>query len=886
MRTESNNSKDHQAITYSWLGKLPIRHKLMLIIMLVSSAVLLLAGGVFIMYGWLSAKQNMVEHLSVLTEMVADNCEGSLSFNDAKDAQDVLSSLQAEPSIEFACIYQKNGAVFATYHRSDYRPGEPPALKPDGHYFDKGRLSFFQQINLNHKPIGTVCLQSDLEELFTFLAQSATTVAIMILASYIVAYGLSMMLQRLVSMPIFYLAKIAGTVSVVKDYSVRATKHSEDELGLLTDSFNNMLSQVQSRDAALRESEEKYRTLFESLPQKIFYKDKNSVYVSSNENFAKDLNIKAENIKGMTDYEFFPKELADKYREDDKKIISLGSTESIEEAYIQEGQQRVVQTVKTPIKDEKGNATGVLGIFWDITDKKMAEIELENHKERLEELVGERTQELNEANKLLQFAKEKAEAANRAKSLFLANMSHELRTPLNAILGFTQLMTRDKAIPEERLEELGIISRSGEHLLTLINDILDIAKIEAGQTILTPKIFNLYQFMQGIEEMFHSRAMGKGMQFVMKKDTGLPVYVKADENKLRQVLINLLGNAIKFTEKGSISLSVTIGESEQTILLKGEARVAPTVIHFEVKDTGVGISGEHLQNIFDPFVQADHDYDTAGTGLGLAISHEFVQLMQGRINVKSEAGRGSAFWFDIPVEVIEGAEADTVQISRLVEALAPDQPDYRILIVEDRKESRMLLGKILKKAGFDVKEAVDGKEGLELFESWHPQLIWMDMRMPVMDGYDATRAIRNSKSGNRDVPIIALTAHAFEEERKEIVEAGCDELLRKPFREAEIFDLIAKYLGVRYVYKEEQHGHEPSSGETLPKALDHEALANLPTDLAAKLKNAAIECDSDLVSSVIDRIRDHDATIADGLAQLAKGFRYDRILELMEQGKS
>ena len=372
-----------------------------------------------------------------------------------------------------------------------------------------------------------------------------------------------------------------------------------------------------------------------------------------------------------------------------------------------------------------------------------------------------------QVEKALKNAKEGAEGANRAKSVFLANMSHELRTPLNAILGFSQLMTRDKGLTAEQHENLKVIGRSGEHLLTLINDVLDMSKIEAGQIVLNEEDFNLYRLLDNLEEMLGLRAKDKGLRLILDLEPSVPQSIRTDESKLRQVLINLVGNAIKFTEEGGVALRVGFRKAD-----------SDTRLIFEVEDSGPGIAAEEMKVLFDAFVQtASGQKQQEGTGLGLPISQQFVRLMGGELTASSEEGKGSVFRFDVRMGMAEAVEVPVEQPARRVVGLEPGQPVYRILVVEDVFESRKLLLNLLGLVGFDARGAENGQEGIAVWEKWEPNLIWMDMRMPVMDGYEATRRIKATPKG-QDTVIVALTASAFEEQRSAVMSAGCDGFVR------------------------------------------------------------------------------------------------------------
>ena len=343
--------------------------------------------------------------------------------------------------------------------------------------------------------------------------------------------------------------------------------------------------------------------------------------------------------------------------------------------------------------------------------------------------------QLERSGRQLQVKAKEAQAANLAKSVFLANMSHELRTPLNAILGFSQLMSRDQKITSKQKESLDIINRSGEHLLNLINDVLEMSKIEAGKTTLNQELFDLHRLLQTIYEMFKIRADAKGLWFKFQLADNLPQCIVTDPRKLRQLLINLLSNAIKFTHQGGITLQAftcSSGSFEHKIKLC-----------FEVADTGKGIAPEELDKLFNPFVQtASGIQSQGGTGLGLAISHQFVELMNGKIKANSILGEGSVFAFDIQVELGDAAKEEKATVSKRVQHLASGQANYRIVVVDDHQASCLALIQLLESVGLQPRAASNGQEAIALWQEWQPDLIWMDMRMPVMDGYEATRQIK------------------------------------------------------------------------------------------------------------------------------------------------
>jgi signal transduction histidine kinase/FixJ family two-component response regulator len=494
------------------------------------------------------------------------------------------------------------------------------------------------------------------------------------------------------------------------------------------------------------------------------------------------------------------------------------------------------------------------------------------------------------AEEALRQAKEAAEAANRAKSSFLANMSHELRTPLNAILGFAQLMARDRGLSAQQRENLEIIGSSGEHLLDLINDVLEMSKIEAGRATLQPQGFDLHRLLDGLEHMFRLRARDKGLSLTFDRAPGVPQYARTDEGKLRQVLTNLLGNAVKFTDEGGVTLRVgTEDEGRETKdVVPGHSSLV-----FEIEDTGPGIALEELEDVFDPFVQAASRREQPGTGLGLSISRQFARLMRGELTAHSQLGVGSIFKFSVQVEVVDEAEATTSlsQPKRRVVGLEPGQPVYRLLVIEDHVSSRKLLVNLLTAIGlpplgFEVREAASGQEGLQVWESWQPHLIWMDLRLPVMDGYEVTRRIKATARGQSTV-VIALTASAFEQDRASILAEGCDDFVRKPFLEQDIFDMLARHLGVRFVYEEMEIGDKDRDREGV---WDVEALAGelsaveLDSAWVDALRRAAVQLDGDVVLGFLDALRQQNAPLAGALASLVRDFRFDVILDLIGEG--
>ena len=529
-----------------------------------------------------------------------------------------------------------------------------------------------------------------------------------------------------------------------------------------------------------------------------------------------------------------------------------------------------------PIFDPLGNLIEILSVGSNITPRKEAETALERH------------------NLALQKATQEAEAANRVKGEFLANMSHELRTPLNAILGFSQLLARDKNLSPDHLKKLKIINNSGEHLLRLINDVLEMSKIEAGQSQVHLADCHLEHLLSSLQQMFSLKADSKHIHLRFCWDQLMPKEVITDEGKLRQVLINLLGNAIKFTDRGSVTLTVTTLETTNTTC----------ILRFQVADTGSGIAPEDQGLIFQSFVQSSNAMVSSssgaqetGTGLGLAISQRYMHLLGSEIQVTSTLGQGTCFSFDLAVTVITQDRPPIPHAkTRRVVGLRSGQPTYRILVVEDRWENRDFLVQLLEAVGFEVETAVNGREAIAHWEQWHPHLICMDMRMPVMDGYEATRQIK-ARSQALDSPptcIIALTASALEEERSLVLAAGCDDFLRKPFQESVLFEKIAHHLQVEYQWDDDpwpeavslgsisslQDGSREAgaSGSSRGPVDLRQSLAQLPPDWVAQLHQGAILADEEAVLALVEPWRDQYPEVVQEVENLVRDFRYEEIM--------
>jgi len=624
------------------------------------------------------------------------------------------------------------------------------------------------------------------------------------------------------------------------------------------------IEELQVRNRAMSREKDRYLTIFEGVP--------NPVFITDEQNRIVDLNLAASvmlDISGTQGAQYYLKTVTlaadspvDQNAADENSEVLVGkpilqifpwlahdldnfiagsdSSVSMEKEIRNLEEPRYFNVKFSRILDMREVFSGAIIILENITTQKQAAEEL-------------------------RLAKEAAETANKSKTVFLANMSHELRTPLNAVLGFSQVMMNAVDVTTEQKENLGIITRSGEHLLALINNVLDMSKIESGRVEREESSLDLFQLLQEIKSVMHVRAMEKGLSFALEHSPDLPRHIAVDGGKLRQVLLNLIENALKYTNEGGVRLRSRI---------VGKEAPALAWVRFEVEDTGSGIHEEDRERIFLPFVQLAPPATERGSGLGLAICRQFVELMGGEIDVAGEPGQGAVFHFEIPVKVLPSEVASAAPRRGRVIGIVEGQPRYRILIAEDQPDNRLLLRKLLEPLGFELREAVNGEEAVALFEAWRPDLIFMDIRMPVMGGVEAIRRIQAIDVGAH-TRIVAITAHALEEERREILAAGCDDFIRKPYHDVEILDALTKYLGVRFVSAEE------TATASVATSLDVTALADLPAELLERLERALVRIDITAVDRAIENLRACNGQVADLLVPLARDSEFGRMLRLV-----
>ena len=511
--------------------------------------------------------------------------------------------------------------------------------------------------------------------------------------------------------------------------------------------------------------------------------------------------------------------------------------------------ERHCEVTMYPYADANGDITHAVVVTHDVTDWRNAQAALRE-------------------------AKQAAEAANLAKSAFLANMSHEIRTPMNAILGYTQLLQRYADLSPDQQHALDAIARSGDHLLALINDVLEMSRIEAGRVQLRPATFNMRGLLSDMEVMFRVRTNTKGLELTTEVEESVPTFIRADEGRVRQVLVNLLGNAVKFTDHGRISVQVGLDPN---------ASQTGCALAIEVADTGYGIQPEELDSIFESFEQAGSAaLRRGGTGLGLSISRSFARMMGGDITVTSELGVGSRFLFTMLAEAGAETDAKSRAPERYVKHVSPGQKEIRVLIVDDRATNRDLLCRLLEKVGFVTREAENGAEGLTAFNDWHPAIVLIDLVMPVMNGWEAIRKMRLSPEGQK-ATIIAVTASALEEGQGKALSEGADALLRKPFRDNELFELIRRHADVAFDYEEGRTAPTEGPTDTSLK-LAAQALEVFPADVRKRLRHAVVTGSIDNACSIAGEVRDRAPELAALIERCAREFALHEIEELLDTG--
>jgi PAS domain S-box-containing protein len=754
-------------------NSLSIRQKLQVIVMVTCTVALLVASAVFTLYDRNTFLNAKAQGLLATAEMIGSNSTATLTFRDPVSAAEILSALRAQPRVIRACIYDKGGKIFAKYSRDrEDASFSPPPVRNDASAVENGRMVLFQHILLNNEPIGVIFIEADLADLTARMMRFEVMAFLILLISLGVAYPLSARLQRLISGPIRELAQTASLVSAHENYSVRATKRGNDEIGLLFDQFNGMLARIEQRDMALQQAHDLLEkrvaertsylnALIENSPLAIMVLDTDQKIQLCNPAFEKLFRYSRAEVIGRPASSLFGD--ADSLSEArrmamlklDESPINLVTTRQRKDGKVVDVEVHAVALLVN------GQAVDSLTLYQDISVRRRAEEQMQR-------------------------AKEAAEAANRAKSEFLANMSHEIRTPMNGIMGMTELVL-DTPLDAEQRNYLNLAKLSADSLLSLINDILDYSKIEAGKLEIDSIDFSLGDTVGDTMKTLSLRAHQKGLELAFEIDPDVPDALVGDPGRLRQVIVNLVGNAIKFTENGEVILNV-----------KTESRPSDAiVIHFIVNDTGIGIPLDKQKTIFGAFQQVDGSMTRkyGGTGLGLTISSRLVELMGGRIWVNSEIGKGSRFHFTTRF-AIQKAPARTI---------VPRDPatlhDMGVLVVDDNGTNRHILVKMLenwhmKPTAVDsgAKAIVTLREATGLGRNF--PLILLDAQMPEMDGFAVAEAIKRNPDW-RGATVMMLSSAGQRGDVIRCRELGIAAYLTKPVRQADLLDAVLTALGTR-----------------------------------------------------------------------------------------
>jgi PAS domain S-box-containing protein len=595
----------------------------------------------------------------------------------------------------------------------------------------------------------------------------------------------------------------------------RIAHKAPDEIGDLAQAFDAMITKlrqsfetleqrVQDRTAELRQQTLYLRTLIDTLPLLAWFKDTRSQYLAVNQATADACGRTVEDVVGLSDLDLWPREIAESYRADDVDVMMTRQRKTVEELLADVKGTIWIETYKAPVVDDDGTLLGTVGAARDISERKAAE--------------AARERALAEAERLAEL-----------RSEFLAQMSHELRTPLNAILGYAQILQRDAGLTDRQVRGLATIQESGNHLLALINDILDLSRIGASKLELYPTDVNLATFLRTVSDIIRVKADEKSLLFIYEGSSDLPVAVRVDDKRLRQVLLNLLGNAVKFTDNGRVVLRVQRDHPEKSSEKTTMPDVRMVRLRFEIEDTGIGMTNEQAQRIFQPFEQvAEVERRRGGAGLGLAISQQLLGLMDSEIHVRSELGKGSVFGFELDLPIAAG-QPELPSVHRF--AMGYRGSRRKILVVDDVAQSRMMLMDFLTTLGFNVVDAANGRDAIDQAQRTRPDLIVMDIMMPVMDGLEATRRIR-SLPGLAHTPVLIASASATSGDESRSLAAGANAFIAKPIDERSLLKALAENLRMEWIYEEiaEERGSAPletTDAMTIPPQAEMDALHRL-----------------------------------------------------------
>ncbi|VAW62509.1 BarA sensory histidine kinase (= VarS = GacS) [hydrothermal vent metagenome] len=775
-----------------------IKQKLMIIIMSVSLIGLGTVGSSILINEVVNLNKIQRIDLQVMAEIVAETSSGFIVFNDAAGAAESLRSLRAKKQISRAIIFDRDKKLFIIHARNgknkniSYEDLRKEDLDKDDVFY------VWKDIIIDNELAGYLYLESDDSLVNEFIKTAVIGLLFIMSAGVLVAYLLASRLQKIISAPIEHLTNTVSKITAQQNYSLRAEKESEDEIGVLTNEFNQMLAQLEIRNKELIDSENKFREVVEQSVDSLFIVNEDWGFVDVNRAACQLLGYKREELLKLkvTDIDH-------KYNTGEKLLPLIGEL-NIRKHLAIDGEHMRKDGSVVPVEVRLGyvNIDGnkyILASVRDITERKLSQEKLQQANDMLEAKVRERTQELNNTNIALSVAKEKAEAANHAKSLFLANMSHEIRTPMNAVIGFTDVLSSSE-LSEKQKGYVSSIQSGSRNLLSLINDILDLSKIEAGKMSVQFAEVSLKNLLEDIRQVFSISAKEKGLEFELNIDDSLPSVIMSDELRLRQILFNLVNNAIKFTSKGSVKIFA------QYSLLEPEELYYSLVIN--IIDTGIGVSETGQKAIFNTFEQQDNQNtrEFGGTGLGLAISAGLAEKLNSEIIVKSEPGKGSCFQLLMhsPEVVMEQSDAHELSLSSEI-IFKP----ATVLIVDDVDMNRELISEYLSAQPFNIIQASNGRQAIDMVKQEKPDVVLMDIRMPVMGGIEATQIIKQDDQ-IIDVPVVAVTASVVEDKRSDKKRSLFDAVLYKPLNRHALKKVLAKIL-----FAEEASATSGVVGDTL-----------------------------------------------------------------------